>query len=472
MAPGGNNNPKQTPIPRVPRTMKIVNPDGTVTRSGQLLLEQVQAPSATQGTHADRPDPASVPDGALYVESNRSGVIYYNLGGEWHYAAGTMWGTISPDQRPTDLGTNDAGFEFRSIDTNPLLGGHDWMWSGGEWIEVTPIRYGGHGTRLSQPLPDTWNGMIWVETDRSEVIYQNQSGTWHFLAGTMWGTISPDNRPTDLGANDAGFTYRGTDQARSFVWSGTAWVETTGVGGSTNLTHPNVVTKVSSVAGQIVEGGILDQSAANSNSIVITSTGHVGIGVSPAGGANFQVKGGANIDLAISGPVTVAGAVSIQAVNDPITANVPLEIRASMTTVSAGNFGIGTSPTGYLLQLGSDSAGKPGTNTWLVSSDSRLKRNIEPFTDGLETVLRLRPVRYEYNGEAGTPEGMHGVGVIAQEARAVYPAFIHTAPGKIAGEDTEVLSTNTGDLTWMMVNALRELDERLKSLEGTVAMKP
>lgn len=27
----------------VPRTMKIVNPDGTVTRSGQLLFEQLQA---------------------------------------------------------------------------------------------------------------------------------------------------------------------------------------------------------------------------------------------------------------------------------------------------------------------------------------------------------------------------------------------------------------------------------------------
>src|SRR5215471_1680589 len=35
-------NRKQTPIPVVPATMKIVNGDGTVTRSGQLLLEQLQ----------------------------------------------------------------------------------------------------------------------------------------------------------------------------------------------------------------------------------------------------------------------------------------------------------------------------------------------------------------------------------------------------------------------------------------------
>jgi hypothetical protein len=224
-------NLKQTPIPVVPRTMKIVNPDGTVTRSGQLLLQQLQPQSAIQGTHANRPDPtsASVPDGALYGETDR-GVLYFNVGGEWHYAAGTMWGTISPDQRPTDLGANDAGFEFRSIDTNPLLGGHDWIWTGSAWIEITPVRYGGHGTRLSQPLADIWNGMIWVETDRSEVIYQNQSGAWHYCAGTMYGTISPDTRPTDLATNDSGFQFRTTDSPpRQFLWSGTAWVEVTAI---------------------------------------------------------------------------------------------------------------------------------------------------------------------------------------------------------------------------------------------------
>jgi hypothetical protein len=100
-----------------------------------------------------------------------------------------------------------------------------------------------------------------------------------------------------------------------------------------------------------------------------------------------------------------------------------------------------------------------------VASDGRLKRNVEPFTEGLETLLGLRPVRYEYNGEASTPEGLRGVGLIAQEAQAVYPDCIRTAPGKIAGNDTEVLATNTSDLTWMMVNAFRDLDERIRKLE-------
>jgi len=41
-------NRKKEPIPVVPRTMKIVNPDGTVTRSGQLLLEQLQDVGAVE----------------------------------------------------------------------------------------------------------------------------------------------------------------------------------------------------------------------------------------------------------------------------------------------------------------------------------------------------------------------------------------------------------------------------------------
>lgn len=47
------NNFKASPIPVVPRTMRIVNPDGTPTRSGQLLLEQLQTAIAQAGGGGD-----------------------------------------------------------------------------------------------------------------------------------------------------------------------------------------------------------------------------------------------------------------------------------------------------------------------------------------------------------------------------------------------------------------------------------
>jgi hypothetical protein len=63
---------------------------------------------AAAGTHGDRPMPGSMPEGALYYENDR-GVLYANTLGVWQYVAGTMFGTLSPDERPTDLGTHDAG---------------------------------------------------------------------------------------------------------------------------------------------------------------------------------------------------------------------------------------------------------------------------------------------------------------------------------------------------------------------------
>jgi hypothetical protein len=127
------------------------------------------------------------------------------------------------------------------------------------------------------------------------VIYQNQNNVWKYLAGTMWGTLSPDQRPTDLGVNDGGFDFRGTDQQREFIWSQSAWIEVTPVTGALNLTHPNVVTKVSSTSGGIVEGGITDESAANSNRLHITAGGNIGIGTSAAAVAlDINATGGSD----------------------------------------------------------------------------------------------------------------------------------------------------------------------------------
>jgi hypothetical protein len=225
----------------------------------------------TQGTHADRPTATDSPDGAIYVETDR-GAIYQARNGVWQYLAGTMWGTVTPDQRPMDLGVNDGGFDFRGTDD-----AREFIWSQTQWIEVTEVRYGTHAGRPN-PL-DVVNGALYVEFDRGGVIYQNQNNVWKYLAGTMWGTLSPDQRPADLGVDDGGFDFRATDQQREFIWSQTVWVETTPVTGAVNLTHPNVVTKVGT-AGQIVEGGIIDESAANSDRLHITAAGNVGIAIS------------------------------------------------------------------------------------------------------------------------------------------------------------------------------------------------
>src|SRR5215813_8866697 len=193
---------------------------GDQTNANTIKLEGL----LTQGAHGERPPAAGIPEGAVYIETDR-GAVYQNRDGAWHYVAGTMWGTLSPDQRPTDLGVNDAGFQFRSTDTNPAYAPREFLWSQSAWVEVTLNLYGAHAARPAANAltpPRTF----YTETDRT-VLYQQIDNTWHYVAGTMWGTLSPDQRPTDLGVLDAGFTFRGTDQQREFIWSGTAWIEVT-----------------------------------------------------------------------------------------------------------------------------------------------------------------------------------------------------------------------------------------------------
>lgn len=175
------------------------------------------------GTHAQRP--TEMPEeGALYVESDRGNVLYQSQDGKWRYVAGTMLGTLSPDQRPAGLGVNDTGFQFRATDAANAQ--RTFYWSGTAWIETTATFYGTHAARpAASTVPVR---ALYVETDRGNVIYQNQSGAWKYAAGQMLGTLSPDQRPTDLGANDTGFRFQATDVVYSvFYWSGSAWVDTT-----------------------------------------------------------------------------------------------------------------------------------------------------------------------------------------------------------------------------------------------------
>jgi hypothetical protein len=83
----------------------------------------------------------------------------------------------------------------------------------------------------------------------------------------------------------------------------------------------------------------------------------------------------------------------------------------------------GTSPVGAISVTAS------GT-TYSPSSDRRLKENIQPITDGVERVMKLKPVTYNWkvNGEADD-------GFIAQDLREL-PEFAHrvTPIGKRDGE--------------------------------------
>jgi hypothetical protein len=100
----------------------------------------------------------------------------------------------------------------------------------------------------------------------------------------------------------------------------------------------------------------------------------------------------------------------------------------------------------------------------LVQSDIRIKRDIKDYSKGLQAVLTLRPVTYCYNGKGGTRnDGKEHVGLIADEVLSIMPEMVDMLGlGPMA--DMKILNVNT--LTYALVNAVREIEPRIATLEG------
>lgn len=103
-----------------------------------------------------------------------------------------------------------------------------------------------------------------------------------------------------------------------------------------------------------------------------------------------------------------------------------------LTITDAGNLGIGLSPTAQ-LQLSTDSAVKPTTNTWTIASDERLKRDIVPadLARCYEMVKRLPLKKFTWKETVYTPEQAQDrskIGWIANDVQAVFPKSVGVAP--------------------------------------------
>ncbi len=149
--------------------------------------------------------------------------------------------------------------------------------------------------------------------------------------------------------------------------------------------------------------------------------------------------------------------------HDATTAN-PTNILVRVR--NNGNMGLGTVNPAYRLQLSTNSAAKPSSSAWTVASDRRLKQNITPFSDGLSTLLAIRPVHFQYNGEAQIADTEKGIGTIAQELQTIAPYMVKEWEYEdTKGEKTTYLGVDYGAMDFVIVNAVKELNEKIETLE-------
>jgi len=138
-----------------------------------------------------------------------------------------------------------------------------------------------------------------------------------------------------------------------------------------------------------------------------------------------------------------------------------------MTLVGNGNVGIGDASPDYNLEV-NGTAGKPGGGSWTNSSDRRLKQNINPYYDGLDAILAINPVTFNYNELSGFDTQPEYVGVIAQELKEIAPYMV--SEYKKDGKD--FLNVDPSALNFMLINALKERHKLIKvQQEELEAMK-
>ena len=123
--------------------------------------------------------------------------------------------------------------------------------------------------------------------------------------------------------------------------------------------------------------------------------------------------------------------VLVLSTNQSLSANLfhAIENGTSRFLVTGGgSVGVGIAPS-YQLQLSTDSAGKPSTNTWTIVSDERIKEDIELADLSLcyQAVKDIPLKRYKWKNEVYTEEQVHDrhkLGWLSQDVKAVFPKAV------------------------------------------------
>lgn len=119
---------------------------------------------------------------------------------------------------------------------------------------------------------------------------------------------------------------------------------------------------------------------------------------------------------------------------------------------SAGPFSVVKDGTGNGVQLADD-----GTS-WAATSDLRAKKNIKPLDHGLDKVLAMKPVRFNYTNDLA--DDSRRLGFVAQEMKPVVGEVVH-------GDEKEgLLTLSSTDLVPVLVKAIQELYQMVAQLRG------
>ncbi len=396
--------------------------------------------------------------------------------------------------------TFPTGFYFNSLSAT--------VQNGSSLVPVAQIKTGSTVTL-------TWNSSV-VDTSAFTIYYSNAAsgqqtakpsdiGEWTspaLTADTVFTvavTISAEGGQPLTAAMTTGISVQNPSLVATAITTGTATI--TGAASIGGALTANAITST----GVTVNGALSSGSATVSGAV---TAGSVGV-------SNGLTAASANVSGALTtGSATVSGALTANTISSPnvstnaltvnniINANGGTNMTGTVSLCAASNYSKGTVGIGgtnynnYMLTVTNTQTTGMGiginapyldsgsgwwalsvwgqcinaTGSWARSSDVRLKERIKPYKDGLAKVLKINPIKFHYTKESGLGFKEEHVGVSAQELQEIAPYMV--GKGKIKPDnEEEYLHMDGGAMTYMLINAVKELKAELDALKAEVAKK-
>ncbi len=203
--------------------------------------------------------------------------------------------------------------------------------------------------------------------------------------------------------------------------------------------------------------------ANNDEKIRILPNGNVGIGTATPnnhvqiakndygqfGGLAISDVAGANASNFTITP-GYYGSIATFGVTLDVTGEAPISFSDPIIPAADGQFSCGTSAyrwsTVYAL------------NGTISTSDARMKKNVRNLDLGLDQVMKLRPVVYDWKDDTGKDK----IGFIAQELRKVVPNVV------VGDESKETLGVLYSDMIPVLTKAIQEQQAKIESQDQRI----
>ena len=167
----------------------------------------------------------------------------------------------------------------------------------------------------------------------------------------------------------------------------------------------------------------------------------------------------------------ISGNVGIGTTGPLFKLDVNGTMRVTATSTFSGNVGIGTTAPAYALDVKATGAtgivarfNNDNTSclfnadgTISCSSDARLKKNVEDLDYGLNEIMALRPVAFNWNTDADGAG--KGISFIAQEVETILPKLVMTDPAN------GYKSLNTIGLVPVLAKAIQDQQKEIEALK-------